>query len=873
VSRPERPVPAVDRRIVRQVLATRAGERVAISVLTDGRAYAAAFDLAADLEAAVEWVGQRATTVRTVSVGVASLSAAGAERLSDARRRGVRARPRHGEHTGYAWVVADLDPHAGEQRDVLHARLGRYPHPPTLLTSSGRGLHAWWQLTEPVDVGSGSRLCQDLARALDGDPGAADEGRALRLAGTFNGKPGVSRLATLLEHEPDRRYPAEQLTAAALELAPRPAPPAPRPRRMVELREGLDVAEQLRAGHDLGEELDRIAGPRRQGKWRCPAGHDATASLGLHRDDQQRWVCFGGSHPGDVGRATRNGQHSGDVVDLLALEAGVPVERFLSDERARQSPVARPRTSPAAASGPPRPAVAGETAADGPVDDAGVPLSPELAAAVEASPVPRRAGRSDQPSQADQLVKLARAGYTLGRSRTEPYAVPHQGPRVALALRGGGNSLRQHLAAAYARSEGKTATTSALADALNTLEGFALDCDPSTVELRLARQVNADGRERIVLDLGDAAGQTVVAGPDGWQVLDRSPVVFKRTALTLPLPEPERGGHLEELRDLLNVTDETWPQLVGWLVAAVLPDLPHPIALLTGEQGTGKSTAGRLLVQLLDPSAAPLRSSPKDEETWGVSAAASYVVGIDNISSIPLWMSDAMCRAVTGDGLVRRRLYTDSDVSVLALQRVLVLTSIDAGALRGDLAERLLTVELERIDTKSRRTDRALNAAWQEAHPRLLGALLDLVCLVMAALPQAAEDLAEHPRMADFAEVLLAVDRVRGTRSLDGYRRAGERLARDVADSDPVAHAVLTLLEGQAFGWHGTSSHLLNELRPLAPDPLPRSWPPDASRLTTHLRRVAPSLRASGVELDVRRTNTTREVVLTKVDQLHEDTA
>jgi hypothetical protein len=839
-------VSAVDVDVVREVLHSRAGEQVALSVIYSNGAAAKPFTLPCDLEAAVRWVQEHATTEHTVSVGVASLSDEGAERLAGSS---FRTRPRAGEHTGYAWVVVDLDPKEGQERDALHAQLGRFPHPPTLLASSGRGLHAWWRLEEPVDVATGKALCQDLARALSGDPGAADEGRCLRLPGTFNAKPGVRRLATVLEHEQQHQYAAATLTAAACELSPRPAPAIPRPRRVLELRSDVDVAGQLRDGHDLGEELDRIAGPHRQGKWACPAGgHDKTASLGLHRNDPQRWVCFGGGHPSDVGRLAPGGQYSGDVIDLLALEAEISVELFLSDERDRVRP---PRQM------------------ELPVAPAPTARAPEPEPPVIEAPAPAPArhggGRADQPSQADQLVQLAIANYTLGQSTTGPYAVPLRGPRLALALRGGGNSLRQHLAAKYSRAMGKTATTGALADALNTLEGFAADEDPSDVELRLARDTGDDGTDRLVLDLGDAAGRAIIAGPGGWTVLDRSPVVFRRTALTLPLPLPVRGGNLEELRHLLNVTDETWPQLVGWLVAAMLPDLPHPIALLTGEQGTGKSSGARLLVKLLDPSAAPLRSSPRDEQTWAVSAAASYVVGIDNISTIPMWMSDAMCRAVTGDGSVARRLYTDSDVSVLAMQRVLVLTSIDAGALRGDLAERLLTVELERIDPKDRRTDRVLDSAWLAAHPRLLGALLDLVCNVMAVLPQAAAALPEHPRMADFAEVLWAVDQVLGTHSLPGYLRAGERLARDVAESDAVAHVVLEFVEGQAVGWSGTPTELYGILCRYAPEPLPRMWPVSAARLTSHLRRVAPGLRAAGVAVSIERTNKERHVLLTKL--------
>jgi len=845
--------------VVRQVLTTRAGERVALSVITDGRgADAAAFTLPTDLEHAVAWVRRHASRATTVSIGIAAVSATGAQRLAQAHREGRRARPQAGEHDGYAWVAADLDPHDGDDLAVLHERLARYPHPPSLLTCSGRGLHAWWQLSEPVDVATGRQLCADLARALDGDRSTATVGQALRLAGTWNGKPSVQRRAEVMASRP-QHYRAEDLTAAALALSPRPTPaPAPVPRRLLEhARAGVDVAEQLREHHDLAEELDRVAGPRQQGKWRCPDGHDGTASLGLHRDNPRRWVCFGGGHGDGFGRQAQGGQWSGDVVDLLALEAGQSPERFLATERARLAPApAAPRREEL--SPPDEPP--GWQQEDAPPAE----LIDESPREPEPEQAPRKAGR--EPSQADQLVGLAHARYDLVRSESNVFAVPRRGPRLALELRGAGG-LRQHLAAAYYRANTRAASSGALADAMTTLEGEASEVDPQPVELRLARHQSPGGRPGVVLDLGTASGHVVVIDSHGWRVVERSPVIFRRTALTAPLPVPQPGGHLEELRELLNVTDETWPLLVGWLVAGLVPDIPHPIALLSGEQGTGKSTAGKYLTQVIDPAGVPLRSLPKDEEAWAVSAAASYVVGVDNVSRISAELSDAMCRAVTGDGVVRRRLYTDSDVSVLRLQRVLLLTSIDAGALRGDLAERLLQVDLERIDGKGRRTARDLDDLWRAAHPRVLGALLDLTVQVMAALPRAKATLVEHPRMADFAEVLLAVDLVRGTSGLDLYLRQGQQLARDVADSDVVAHGVLELMAGQTYGWQGTSTVLLGELRRFAPDPLPRSWPSDGARLAAQLRRLTPALLASGVRVEFERTKRSREVRLTHLDR------
>jgi hypothetical protein len=71
---------------------------------------------------------------------------------------------------------------------------------------------------------------------------------------------------------------------------------------------------------------------------------------------------------------------------------------------------------------------------------------------------------------------------------------------------------------------------------------------------------------------------------------------------------------------------------------------------------------------------------------------------VDNMCAICGWWSDALCKCVTGDGWVRRPLYTDGELSVVSFRRVLALTTIDAGALRGDLGDRLVLADLEPID-------------------------------------------------------------------------------------------------------------------------------------------------------------------------------
>ena len=376
------------------------------------------------------------------------------------------------------------------------------------------------------------------------------------------------------------------------------------------------------------------------------------------------------------------------------------------------------------------------------------PLTPEDILARAAS----KTEGSD--SQASRLVALANARYRLLRGDDgRPYATERAGPAVVYGLRGR-EALRKRLAGQFFDTYASTPGGSALTDALTVLEGMADRADPEPVGLRVAPA----GEGTVALDLAGEDGRCVVLDAGGWQLRDRSPVLFRRSALTAPLPEPERGGSLDELRRLLNVDEERFRLVVAWLVAALVPDIPHPILALTGEQGTAKSTAARLVVSLIDPSPAPLRTAPHEMRSWAAAASASWIVALDNVSSIQPWFSDTLCKAVTGDGIVERALFTDDDISVISFRRCIALTTIDAGRLAGDLAERLLAVELARIPTDRRRPDAEINTAYGAARPRILGALLDLTVEALAALPVVQLD--ELPRMADFARILAALDRV-----------------------------------------------------------------------------------------------------------------
>lgn len=477
---------------------------------------------------------------------------------------------------------------------------------------------------------------------------------------------------------------------------------------------------------------------------------------------------------------------------------------------------------------------------------------------------------SKTDSVSDRIIEMALSAFRVGRNETgESFAVEKHGPSIALMFRGSRESFRNKLASMYRRSCGRVPTASALADALTVLQGEALDAEQEHTYLRLA-----PFGEGTIIDLGDAAGRCVLVQPGKWQILDRSPVLFRRTATTGTFQLPERGGSLAEFRKLLNVDQESWPVLLGWQISALMPEIEHAILLLGGQQGTAKTTTAKILINNFDPSPAEVRSQPRESEQWAIAAAGSWGIAIDNVSHIPDWWSDALCRSVTGDAWLRRKLYTDGELVVMAFRRVVVLTSIDAGALKGDLGDRVLLVDLVPIPEEARRYKSEIENAYRAAQPRIFGALLDLLVDVMTEVPLV--QLERKPRMADFARVLAATDRVLNRRgdwgdgsddqpvanvsaisSLEIFMSQKYRIAETVIESDPVAIAVQSLFK-EVGTWVGTVGVLWTLL---TPDRAIKDWPKSSRGFAGRLVRLTPALSLVGVNVEIsKRTNKGRIV-------------
>ncbi|MEV5797318.1 ATP-binding protein [Streptomyces collinus] len=440
------------------------------------------------------------------------------------------------------------------------------------------------------------------------------------------------------------------------------------------------------------------------------------------------------------------------------------------------------------------------------------------------------------------------------------------GHPVARPMRSQGTtgSHRQELMVGLFRDGLGVFNGTALKEALDLIEALALSEDVQPVHIRVAP--GFDGATW--LDLGRDDGQSVRIHPTGWDVRTPDPreVCWRRTQLTGELPLPARdsnGKGIDLLMRLCNfATAETECLAIAWLIGCLGPSVPVPF--LTGPQGAGKSTGGLMLVRIIEGMSGDLRRAPKDEENLLAAVAAGWVTALDNLSHMTPGLSDAMCCIVTGAENVKRALFTDGDVFRVGYRRPLLLTGIDVGVIRPDLAERLLPLRLER--PRVRRTEAELWAEYAEALPVVLGSLLDLTVKVRAVEAETPTDL----RMADFAHLCAQLDAATGLGALAAYRASLDDLNDDVIEGDLLAQTVLRHAAGLELSGQQrmTSTEWLHCLSRLysddEPRPLPKGWPTTGKVLSDRLKRLQPTLAARGVLIDSGRTKEGRYIEMTR---------
>lgn len=345
-------------------------------------------------------------------------------------------------------------------------------------------------------------------------------------------------------------------------------------------------------------------------------------------------------------------------------------------------------------------------------------------------------------------------------------------------------------------------------------------------------------------DLGTDDNTCVCISAEGWHLEPNPPVKFYRPSGQHAQVTPAAGGNIDLLRKYVRFeNDSDFYLYVGWLLSIFNPVKEYPILILNGAQGTAKSTITLLSKLLLDPHEYTSFSEPKDIRDLVAYARNTFVISMDNVSYLPNWLSDSMCRLTHGTAaLGGRELYKDHDMAAFAAARAIVLNGIPEFVERNDLADRVIQLHLKPIAPEERRKGSSILQEFKVDLPSILGALLDLA--VAAFNRQHANlDNLSLPRLADWGEFVggaLGYHRV-----LLPYNTNKETAEQAIAENNSVAVALINLLlEKENF--EGTMHELMSSLimhKPIGD----QNWPKDIRGLRSELRRLEPSLKNRGM--------------------------
>ncbi len=310
-------------------------------------------------------------------------------------------------------------------------------------------------------------------------------------------------------------------------------------------------------------------------------------------------------------------------------------------------------------------------------------------------------------------------------------------------------------------------------------------------------------------------GKVVRIGSGGWTFEASPPALFRRYANLKALPDPEAGGSLKVLDELVNLKSERDRRLFkAYLVTLLLEHVGRPIFNASGAMGSGKTTIQRLIKRLLDPTAPEtVRFDPRD---FLQKATHAYIVMLDNQNNIPEWAADTLCRLVTGEADSKRRLYTDDEDFIIELRRAVLLNGINVPTDRGDVLDRSLVVELECIPDGERKTEEELWERFEAEHPKLLGALFDTLSKAIAL--KRSLKLSRRPRLADWGEYAARVYEVMGWSAeqfLSDWDEIVKVQNRSTLDGSPVAQAIIKFMEDRE-SFEGSSTELHKKLESIA---------------------------------------------------------
>jgi len=408
----------------------------------------------------------------------------------------------------------------------------------------------------------------------------------------------------------------------------------------------------------------------------------------------------------------------------------------------------------------------------------------------------------------------------------------------------------------YYDKTGDTIGSDVLKEVVDTLEAKALFDGPvKTLDIR----INKDPYDDIAYwyDLCNENWEAIRITKDGWNIVKSNevPIVFRRYSSQQAQMYPSKNypsDIMDQFLKLINLKDSENTKLLVkcYIVSILIPGISKAMLMIHGPKGAAKTAFEDLVKQLLDPSILNNLTLARTTEMLAQQLMHNFLTYYDNVSTLPEWLSNDLCRAVTGTASSKRELYTDDDDIIYKYKRPIGFNGINLAATRADLLDRGLIIELERVKPENRRSfEEDIKPELERIKPELLGFIVDTIVKVLELKARGGIKLKSMSRMADFEIACEMISRCLGYDEGEFIKAYEENKAlgtSQVLEGSSVARAIIHMMESMNT-WSGTATILLSDLEEEAAKlkidiRKDKSWPKAAHILSRRLNEIKANL-------------------------------
>jgi hypothetical protein len=374
-------------------------------------------------------------------------------------------------------------------------------------------------------------------------------------------------------------------------------------------------------------------------------------------------------------------------------------------------------------------------------------------------------------------------------------------------------------------------------------------------------------------DLTNKNWEFIKITSNDWQVLNDG-IFFRRYNNQQAQVYPDRDYEpdiFDKFMKLVNIKADDKDSILllkCYVISLFIPDIQKAVLILHGSQGAAKSSLQELIKMLVDPSIVKTLTFPRDLNELIQQLSHNYVTYYDNVSIIKSWISDQLCRAVSGSGSSKRKLYTDDDDIIRSFKRCIGINGINLAATKPDLLDRSIIIKLERIEDGNQRSPEDIWEAFEEIRSQLVGYILDILVKVLAYKENNPDQKFKLSRMTEFAKYGEIIARCMGYKDddfIEAYKRNKEIQTDEIVDSSQVATVIMCMMfekYGEFEGdlrqeWIGTPTELYGEIKSIVDtekwnlniDTKDKYWPKSASSLIRRLNEIIPTLKEKDLEI------------------------